>query len=94
MVKTLFEKKEAFKEESDKKVKKGNKIPKEIRIMMRKRTKISRKINSSNSKVKILNMMKTLENVEKELKCNYKNMRTKREREALNKIKKKKSKVF
>ena len=94
VVRTLFEKKEAFKEENDKKVRKGNKIPKEIRIMMRKRTKISRKIYSSNSKVKILKILKTLENVEKELKCNYENMRTKREREALNKIKKKIQGIF
>ena len=92
-VTTLFEKKEAFKNEKEKKNKKGNKIPKEIRIMMRQKTKLSKKILSSNSGNKTVQMMKTLETVEKELELSYKKMRMKREKEALNKIKKK-PKVF
>ena len=41
---TLFDKKEAFKTEDEKKSKPKNKIQKEIRIMMRKKTNISKQI--------------------------------------------------
>ena len=53
----------------------------------RQKTKLSKKILSSNSGNKTVQMMKTLETVEKELELSYKNMRMKREKEALNKIK-------
>ena len=83
----LFEKKDAFKNNEEKKERKGNKIPKKIRILMRKKTSISKKIILSNSGGKTLRLMKSLENVEKELDTSYKSMRVKKENDALGKIK-------
>ena len=84
---TVFEKKEAFKSEEERKDNKGNKIPKHLRILMRKKTSISKKILSSSSATKTLRLMKTLEIIERELQTSYKNMRLKKENEALSKIK-------
>ena len=84
---TLFEKKEAFKTEENKNMRKRNKISKTARILMRKKSNISKKILASNSKDKTLKLMKALEVVEKELEQSYKNMKVTKEKEALDKIK-------
>ena len=83
----LFERKDAFKNDEERKERKGNKIPKKIRILMRKKTSISKKIISSNSGGKTLRLMKSLKNIEKELDTSYKSMRVKKENDALGKIK-------
>ena len=86
-VKTLFEKKDAFKPEEEKERSKGNKIPKNMRLLSRKKTMISKKILKSSSGVKTLKLMLNLENIEKELEISYKSMKIKKEKEALHKIK-------
>ena len=78
----MFDKKEAFKSDEEKKHKKGNKIPKNIRILMRKKTSISKKIMKSNSGTKTLKLMKSLEAIETELDISYKKRKLKREHEA------------
>ena len=86
-VATLFNKKEAFKTEEEKKQRKGNKIPKNIRILMRKKTSTSKKILKSNKAQNTLKLMLKLKDIEEELEVSYKAMRLKKEREALGKIK-------
>ena len=86
-IKTLFEKKDAFKPEEEKERSKGNKIPKNVRLLSRKKTMISKKILKSSSGVKTLKLMLNLENIEKELEISYKSMKIKKEKEALHKIK-------
>ena len=76
----LFEKKEAFKTEDEKQKRKGNKIPRNIRILMRKKTSVSKKILASNTGTKTLRLMKLLDEIEKELATSYKGMRMKKER--------------
>ena len=83
----LFEKKESFKSEEEKKHKPGNKIPKRIRILMRKKTSISKKINTLNSPTRTLRLMKLLDTIETDLRTSYKSMKIKKENEALSKIK-------
>ena len=84
---TLFEKKEAFKSEDEKEKKQKNRIPKEMRKLMMKKSCLSKKIISSCSEIKTLKLMKTLEQIENELEVNYKRMKLKKEGEALGKIK-------
>ena len=84
---TLFEKKEAFKSEDEKEKKQKNRIPKEMRKLMKKKSCLSKKIISSCSAIKTLKLMKTLEQIENELEVNYKRMKLKKEGEALGKIK-------
>ena len=83
----LFEKKEAFKSDDEKGEQKRNSIPKKMRILMRKKTNISKKIVTSNSPTKTLRLLKELEVIEAELTINYKSMRLKKENKALAKIK-------
>ena len=52
-------------------MRKRNKISKTARILMRKKSNISKKILASNSKDKTLKLMKALEVVEKELEQSY-----------------------
>ena len=87
VVETLFEKKEAFKCEEEKKNKPKNKIPKEVRILMRKKTSISKKILTSNNPKTTLRLMKSLQVIEEDLERRYKTMKLKMENEALGKIK-------
>ena len=87
VVETLFEKKEAFKCEEEKKNKPKNKIPKEVRILMRKKTSISKKILTSNNPKTTLRLMKSLQLIEEDLERRYKTMKLKMENEALGKIK-------
>ena len=86
---TVFKKKEAFKskEEKEKENRKRNKIPRHLRIMMRKKTSISKKILLSSCATKTLRLMKALETIEKELELSYKSMKQMKEKEALSKIK-------
>ena len=84
----LFPKKEAFKNEDEKKDKKRNKIPNNIRIMLRKKTSLSKKILTSNSGKRTLKLMNSLKIVEEELESSYKTTRLKKEKEALGKMKK------
>ena len=84
---TLFEKKEAFKTEEEKELKKGNKIPKTIRILMRKKTIMSKKILKSNLAAKTLTYMHELNKIEKELETSYNKMKLMKEKEALSRIK-------
>ena len=83
----LIDKKEAFKSDEEKKQKKGNKIPKNVRILMRKKTSISKKIMQSNLGTKTLKLMNSLEAIEKELEINYKRRKLKNEKVAIGKIK-------
>ena len=87
-VTTLFEKKDSFKIEDEKKHKPGNKIPKRMRILMRKKTSISKKMMASSLSAKTLRLMKLLETIEMDLRTRYKNMKIKKQNEALSKIKK------
>ena len=87
VVETLFEKKDAFKDEEEKKKKPKNKIPKDVRILMRKKTSVSKKILTSNNQKKTLRLMKSLQLIEEELEAKYKMMKIKKEREAIGKIK-------
>ena len=87
-VSTLFEKKEAFKNEEEKKEKRGNKIPKKTRILLRKKTSISKKIMSTSNDSKTLRLMKKLDLIKAELQASYKTMKLKKEKEAISKIKK------
>ena len=89
VVETLFEKKEAFKGEEEKKNHPKNKIPKDVRILMRKKTSVSKKIMSSNNEKKTLGLLKTLQIIEEDLERSYRTMKIKKEKEALGKIKKK-----
>ena len=84
----LFEKKEAFKDENEKKDKKENKIPKAVRIMLRKKTSLSKKIMKSYSARLTLKLMQSLEVIEHDLEKSYRSMRLKKEGVALGKIKK------
>ena len=59
----LIKKKKAFKTKEKKQDKRGNRIPKNIQILMRMKTSISKKILSSNSSKKTLRMMKTLASI-------------------------------
>ena len=78
----------AFKNVEDKKDnKKGNKIPKEVRNLLRKKTKLSKSILKSNSGEKTVKMMKSLEEIENSLENSYKAMKLEKEKEALGKIK-------
>ena len=83
----LFEKKNAFKKDDEKNERKGNMIPRKIRILMRKKTSISKKILLSSSGTKTLRLMKFLEVIEKELETNYRSMKLKKEKDTLMKIK-------
>ena len=83
----LFDKKEAFKSDEEKKLKKGNKIPKNVRTLMRKKTSISKKIMQSNSGTKTLKLMNSLEAIEEELEISYKKRKLKNEKVAIGKIK-------
>ena len=85
----LFEKKEAFKDEKDKNENKKNKnkIPKKIRILLRKQTSLSKKILSSNSGIRNIKLMTTLQKIEKELEESNKKQRMKNENEAMKRIK-------
>ena len=86
---TVVKKKEAFKskEEKEKENRKRNKIPRHLRIMMRKKTSISKKILLSSCATRTLRLMKALETIEKELEVSYKSMKQMKEKEALSKIK-------
>ena len=70
VVKLVFEKKEVFKTEEERKSKKKNKIPQKIRILLRKKTSLSKKIIASSSAKTTLRLMKTLQGIEKELEDN------------------------
>ena len=58
-----------------------------MRLLLRKKSMMSKKILQSRSGMKTLKLMKNLENIEKELEISYKTMRIKKEKEALHKIK-------
>ena len=52
-----------------KKKKPKNKIPKDVRILMRKKTSVSKKILTSNNQKKTLRLMKSLQLIEEELEA-------------------------
>ena len=87
VVAMIFEKKESFKKPEER-TKKGNKIPKKVRLMLRKKRSISDKIMNSNSATKTGKLMLRLQKIEKELEENQKRWKMSKEKEALTKIKK------
>ena len=65
-----------------------NKIPRQVRILMRKKRKLSESILRTKSMRRCLNLRDKLESVEKALKESYDKRRTNQEKEALEKMKK------
>ena len=88
----MFQKKEDFQGDLDVEKEEGtmttkNKIPKKIRILMRKKRKLSRKILSSTSWRKNFNTMLELRKVEEEIDKSYKERRSSEEKEVIKAIK-------
>ena len=84
----MFQKKEDFQgdlddEKEEETMTPKNKIPKRIRILMRKKRKLSRKILSSTSWRKNFNTMLELRKVEEEIDKSYKERRSSEEKEAI-----------
>ena len=86
VVELVFEKKEEFKSEGEKS--KGNKIPRRVRLLMRKKKSLSEKIMKTNSVQKTRKLMLSLQKVEQELEINQRTWKNKKEKEALARIKK------
>ena len=87
--KLLFEKKESFKNNDEKdKTKPKNKIPKNIRILLRKQSSLSKQIILSKSGKKTMNLMKNIRIIEDELKQSHMKRRIESENIALSKIRK------
>ena len=89
-VKLLFDKKREFRtgKEKGEETSRRNKIPRQIRTNMKKKSSISKKILSSKSATKTLKLMTKLQKIENDLKESYDKMRSKKEQEAVKKIKK------
>ena len=88
----VFQKKEDFRddlntEKEEEILKPKNKIPKKIRILMRKKKKLSRKILSSTSWRKNFYTMQELRKVEEEIDKSYKERRLNEENEAIKAMK-------
>ena len=88
--KEIFKKKREFDDESEtqKKNKPNNFIPKKVRQLMKRKSKLSSKILSSNKWWKVLEMEEELETIESELDEEYRTKKTKDESIAIKKIKK------
>ena len=70
-VELLFYKKEAFKSEDERKQTRKNKIPAQIRTLMRKKSSLSKQIIASNTGGKTFKFMKELNLIEEELDSSY-----------------------
>ena len=86
VVVSVFEKKEDFKSEEEKS-RRGNMIPRKVRLLMKKKRSISDNILKSKSGTKTRKLMQSLEAVEKTLEENQRMWKRKKENEALSKIK-------
>ena len=82
----VFKKKKGFEDEVDQETKKGNKIPKKIRQLMKRKKKVSAQLLSSKSWQKNFGKMEELRAIEEELDENYKTNRKKKEKEAIQKL--------
>lgn len=85
-VDTVFNKKDTFKEGNSKSIQK-NKIPKEVRLVMRQKKEISDRIKKSRSWLNTLNLTKLLEEKELKLREMYRQRKLKVENEALRAMK-------
>ena len=80
----IFQKKKAFEDNVDLETKeKGNKIPKKIRQLMKRKKKVSGQVLSSKSWQKNYRKMEELKTIEEELDESYKANRKKKEKEAI-----------
>ena len=88
----VFQKKKDFIDEEEAKKKESmkprNKIPKKVRVLMRRKKKLSSKILSSTSWRKNFKTMQEIRKVEEEIDANYKERRNKEENEAIKAMKK------
>ena len=66
----------------------GNKIPREIRNLMRKKRNLSKVMVRSKSWTRLLKLRETLESIENKLQYSYEARRNDQEKKAINKIKK------
>ena len=82
----VFKKKKGFEDDVDQETKKGNKIPKKIRQLMKRKKKVSAQLLSSKSWQKNFGKMEELRAIEEELDENYKTNRKKKEKEAIQKL--------
>ena len=84
----VFKKLSTFESTEKKDFSSNNKIPRQIRILMRNKRKLSESIQRTKSMRRCLNLRDKLESIEKELKESYDKRRINQEKEALKKIKK------
>ena len=91
-VSTIFTKKAQFNDEkSDQpagRFKSGNKIPREIRKLMRKKRNISKAMLKIKSLTRLLKLRENLEEIETKLQSSYEARRSEQENQAISKIKK------
>ena len=88
-VQLIFDKSQKSESAEDvKKFSNNNKIPRNIRILMRRKGKLSKSIQKVKSIPKYIKLTNKLESIEKELSLSYSKRRNKLEREALGRIKK------
>ena len=84
----IFEKKEALKEKEKDIFKSSNRIPRNVRILMRNKSKLSKSILSSKSGKKITALRFKLQKIESDLEDHYRKRKENQENEAICKIRK------
>ena len=87
VVSKVFKKKEEFSEKEDADKRTKNKIPKQVRLLMRQKKEISNRMMNSKSWLKTLKLTRQLEDKEKQLMEKYKERKMKVENDALEKMK-------